>query len=167
MKLWFAKARISAALDAGKRPSAWLRRRVSNSEELRGFEQDLMALDRALRQPAPEPEVPASLHRSIMQAVQAADRPVRAGRQLLWLRWAPLPALAAIVLLAVWWGLHSPVRQSAPDTQSLAAATAALEMSGQLARAVPSAMVAPLSGELERLNRDLDNTAQFLLASLP
>ena len=167
MKLWFAKARISAALDAGERPSAGLRWRVSNSEELRGFEQDMMALDRALRQPAPKPEVPASLHRSIMQAVQAADRPVRAGRQLLWLRWAPVPALAAIVLLAVWWVLHSPVRQPAPDTQSLAAATAALEMSGQLARAVPSAMVAPLSGELERLNRDLDKTAQFLLASLP
>jgi hypothetical protein len=28
-------------------------------------------------------------------------------------------------------------------------------------------VVAPLSDELERLNRDLDNTAQFILASLP
>ena len=167
MKSWFGKVRISAALDAGKRPSPRLQWKVSNSAELRDFEQEMMALDRALRQPAPKPEVPASFHRSIMQAVQAADSPVRAGGHRTLLRWVPISALAAIILLAVWWAVPRPARQPAPDTQSLAAATTALEMSAQLAHAVPSAMVAPLSGELERLNRDLDNTAQFLLASLP
>ena len=252
MKFWFTKARISAALDTGKPPSSWLRRRTSKSEELRGFEQDMLALDRALRQSVPKPEVPASLHRSIMQAVQAASQPglvqqpgefatpnrmeeltacspspqpsplgrgrivarasangalqissadgargslsprERAGVRgktisdrlrltkyrafvfgtLGWrgpslLRWATVPALAAIALLGVWWALHTPVRPSAPDTPSLAAATSAFELSGQLARTVPAAVVAPLSGELERLNLDLANTAQFLLASLP
>jgi anti-sigma-K factor RskA len=169
MKFWFTKAKISATLDAGQRPSAWLRRRVSKSEEPRGFEQEMLALDQALRQSAPKPEVPASLHRSIMQAVRSADRPAPAGRQLPFLRWAPMPALAVMfmVVLAVWWVVHRPARQPAPDPRPLAAAATALEMSGQLARAVPSAVVAPLSGELERLNLDLANTTQFLLASLP
>jgi hypothetical protein len=36
-----------------------------------------------------------------------------------------------------------------------------------MAWAVPSAVISPLSNELEQLNRDLNNTAQFLLASLP
>jgi hypothetical protein len=36
-----------------------------------------------------------------------------------------------------------------------------------MARAVPSAVVAPLTDELQKLNQDLNNTAQFLLASLP
>ena len=40
-------------------------------------------------------------------------------------------------------------------------------MGDQMVRTMPSAVVAPLSDELERLNRDLDKTAKFLLASLP
>jgi hypothetical protein len=36
-----------------------------------------------------------------------------------------------------------------------------------MARAMPSAVVNPLADELKNINRDLDNTAQFLLASLP
>ena len=36
-----------------------------------------------------------------------------------------------------------------------------------MASAVPSTMLAPLADELKRLNQDLDNTAQYLLASLP
>jgi len=168
MRLWFAKVRISAALDAGKQPSAWLRRRVSGSEELRGFEQELTALDRALRRTAPETKAPASLHCSIMQAVGgAANGPAAARRERGIPHWAPVPVFALIVVLAAWWVLHSPVRQPAQDTQSLAAVTTALEMGGQMARTMPSAVVAPLSVELERLNLDLDNTAQFLLASLP
>jgi hypothetical protein len=36
-----------------------------------------------------------------------------------------------------------------------------------MTRAMSAAVVAPLSDELDRLNRDLDHTAQFLLANLP
>ena len=78
-----------------------------------------------------------------------------------------LPALAVVVLLAIWWVARGPVRPAVQDTQSLAAATTALDLGGEMARAVPSAVVSPLSNELERLNRDLNNTAQFVLASLP
>ena len=167
MKLWLTKARISAALDAGKKPSAWLRQRVSGSDELRGFEQEMTALDRALKQSVPRPETPPSLHRSIMQAVQATERPAATRPELTVLRWLPAPALAVFVLLAVWLAPRRPVPPLVQDMQSLSAATTALDIGGQMARAVPSAVVAPLSDELERLNRDLNNTAQFLLASLP
>jgi hypothetical protein len=168
MKLWFAKVRISAALDAGKQPSAWLRRRVSGSNELRGFEQEITALDHALRRTVPEPKAPTSLHCSIMRAVaRATKRSSAARRERGILHWAPAPVFALIVVFAAWWVLNSPMRQSAQNTQSLAAVTTALEIGGQMAQTVPSAMVAPLSVELERLNRDLDNTAQFLLASVP
>jgi hypothetical protein len=168
MRLWIAKVRISVALDAGKRPSARLRRQVSSSEELRSFEQELAALDRALRQTTPEPKAPASLHCSIMQAVaQAANDHATAPREPGVPHWAPVPVLALVLVLAAWWLLRSPVRQPAQDAQSLAAVTTALDMGGQMAQRAPSAMVAPLSDELERLNRDLDNTAQFLLASVP
>jgi len=168
MRLWFAKVRISAVLDTGKQPSARLRRRVSRSDELRRFEQELTALDRALRRTAPEPKAPASLHCSIMQAVgQAANGPTTAQPEPGILHWAPVPVFALIIVLAAWWVLPSPVRPSAQNTQSIAAVTSALELGGQMARTMPSAVVAPLSVELERLNRDLDNTAQFLLSSLP
>ena len=127
----------------------------------------MTALDRALKQTVPRPETPPSLHRSIMQAVRAANRPAPAPRELAVLRWLPVPALAVLVLLAVWWVARGPVKPPVHDTQSLAAATTALDLGGQMAQAVPSAVVTPLSNELERLNRDLNNTAQFLLASLP
>jgi hypothetical protein len=102
-----------------------------------------------------------------MQAVRAASRPAAAQREPAVPRWLTVPAFAVVVLLVAWWALHSPVRQPTQPTQSLAAATTALQMGDQMVRAMPSAVVAPLSDELERLTRDLDNTAQFLLASLP
>jgi hypothetical protein len=167
MKLWFIKTRISAALDNGQGPSDWWRRRVKASDELRGIEQEMTALHRALTQSVPIIETPAFLHDSIMQAIQAADRQAPAQRSPVLLRWAPVPALALVMLLAVWWALRSPLQPAHRDAQPLAAATAALEVSGEMARTVPSAVVAPLSEELERLNLDLNNTARFLLASLP
>ena len=102
-----------------------------------------------------------------MQAVREAERPEAAPAGLAFLRWVAAPVVAALALAAVWLALRGPVAPPAQGTQSLAAATTALEMSGQLAQTVPSAVVAPLSDELARLNRDLDNTAQFILASLP
>ena len=167
MKLWFTKIRISATLDAGRKPSAELRRSINGSDELQGFQQEMAELDRALKQTAPRPETPPSLHRSIMHAVRAADRPAPVRRELVVLRWLPVPALAVMVLLAIWWVARGPVQPPVQDTQSLAAATTALDLGGEMARAVPSAVISPLANELEQLNRDLTNTAQFLLASLP
>jgi hypothetical protein len=127
----------------------------------------MMALDRGLRQTAPRAQAPASLHRAIMQAVRAASGPAPARREPSLLRWLPAPAIGLVTLLAAWWALHSPVGPPAQSARSLAAATTALQMGDQMVRAMPSAVVAPLSDELERLTLDLDKTAQFLLASLP
>ena len=131
------------------------------------MEQELIALDHALKQDVPEAEAPAFLHSSIMAAVRRAERSAAEPRGLALLRWARVPAFVLVALLGLWWALRSPVQPAQPDTQSLAAATTALEVSGEMARAVPTAVVAPLSEELERLNLDLNNTARFLLASLP
>jgi hypothetical protein len=167
MKLWIARLRTSLALDADQPTSAWLRRWLSASAEVRGMEQEMMALDRALKETAPKTEAPASLHSSIMQAVRAANRPAAAPRPMAVLRWVPVPVFAVVLVLVALWVLQSPVRPPVQTAQPLAAATTALHLGDQVVRTIPSAVVAPLSDELQRLNRDLDKTAQFLLASLP
>ena len=167
MKTWFTKFKISMALDAGHNVSASLRRNRNSTEQLRGVEEEMTALDHALKQAPPRPQAPPGLHRSIMRSVRRVERPAAAPGGLAFLRWVVAPVVAALAFVAVWQTLRVPVVPPSQSTQSLGAATTALEMSGQLAQTVPSAVVAPLSDELARLNRDLDNTAQFILASLP
>jgi hypothetical protein len=168
MKAWFAKLKISAALDNGQGPAADETPKKSVSAERRGFEQDMAALDRALKQTVPKPDTPPSLHSSIMRAVRVAERPAaETGRELTLLRWLPASVVAVLVVMVAWYVARGPARLPMQDAQSLAVATTALEMGGQVAQAVPSAVVTPLSDELEKVNRDLNSTAQFLLASLP
>jgi hypothetical protein len=167
MKTWFTRVRNSVGLKASPKLSGSLRRTIDRSEQSGELEQRTTALDRALKEAAPKPQAPPSMHRSIMRAVRAAGRPAPVPRGLSFLKWLPAPALVALALSVVWHFQRGPVRPPAPDPQPLAAAATALEIGGQMAQAMPSAVVAPLAAELERLNRDLDNTAQFLLASLP
>ena len=167
MKSWITRFRISAALDADQQPSAGLRRWPGASADLRAIEQEMVDLDRALKETAPKAEAPVWLHGSIMQAVRAAQSPVTAERRPNLLRWLPAPALALMLLLATFLAMHRPARTPEQNAQSLAAATSALHFGNQMVQTMPSAMVAPLSDELIRLNRDLGKTAQFLLASLP
>ncbi len=167
MKSWFARFEISAALDRDPRPRGSPPPRIHGSDELRRFAGELAALDRDLKATAPKPGAPASLHRSIMRAVRAADHPREAARERVFLRWLIAPAAAVIALLVAWQAVRGPGQPSGPKPPPLAAAANALEMGGQLVQAVPSAVVAPLANELELLNQDLDNTARFLLASLP
>jgi hypothetical protein len=75
MKAWFAKMRISAALDSGRRPTARSQGKTTVSDELSGFEKEMAELDRALKQTVPKPHAPPSLHSSIMRAVRAVERP--------------------------------------------------------------------------------------------
>ncbi len=166
-----AKFRISNALDRGKALPASLARQVAASDELGRFAEGCAGLGRALKESAPPPAAPAWLHGSIMGAVRAAARPAPG---LAALRWAPAAGLGLALALAsavvVWTRSHSvkpPPGAPMAITQALGAPGTALELGGRVTRAVPSGMVAPLSDELERLNRDLDQTAQFLLANLP
>jgi hypothetical protein len=166
MKAWFAVLREVVALKVGLKPAGPLQGARSGSNQSADLEQDLEALDRALKETAPRPQAPPTLHRSIMQAVRATERPAPLPG-LSFLKWVPAPVLVVVALLVVWQAQRGPVRSPAPNPQSLAAATTALEIGGQMAQSMPGAVVAPLADELARLNRDLNNTAQFLLASLP
>lgn len=107
------------------------------------------------------------MHRLIMRAVARGERPSAAWHGPAWLRWLAVPAVAVVAFLLVWYCVGGPARPPTPERNSLAAAASALEISGRIAQAIPSAVVAPLSDELERLSCDLDNTAKYLLASLP
>ncbi len=172
MKSLIAKFRISAALDAGKTLSRSLRQKIAVSDELRRFESDTSALVSALKDAPPESEIPATIHRSIMDAVRNAERvPAPKGYGAA-RHWLPPPALASLLLLlAILWALLPSVKPRPPapggPEQALAAATTALEMGDEVARGAPAEVVAPLTDELARLQRDLDHTTQFVLASLP
>ena len=62
----------------------------------------------------------------------------------------------------------NPASQAGPaDSHAFAAASSALELGGSMVREAPAAVLSPLSDELQRLDRDLLKTGQFLLASLP
>ena len=163
--------RISAALDDRRALPNWLRKRLNCSDDLRHFEQGLRAMDQALRHAPVKPEVTASFHDSIMRAVRAAEMCAVPQHKHSILRWLPAPALVALTVLGVWYALHQPVpatvQTPVPNTQSLAATATALEMSDLVVRDIPSAVLRPLSEEWARVNLDMDNTAQFLLASLP
>ena len=168
MKAWFARMRISVATKTCLRPSASRRQTINSSEQPGDSEQEMAALDRALKETAPKIQIPPSLHSSIMRAVQAVERPgARARGELSFLRWLPVPVVVALALMVIWHSALGPVRLPAQHTEQLSAATTVLQVGGEMARAVPSAVVNPLADELKNINRDLDNTAQFLLASLP
>ncbi len=165
MNSWFAKFRISTALDAGKPLPKSLRRRIARSEELRQFAESMGALDGTLKDTRPESGGPPALHGSIMRALRGAERLAAPQRQPMMPRLLPVSAVGLLALAAACWALHGPV--TSPEPQPLDTAGQALEMANEVTRAMPSAMVAPMTKELEGLNRDLNNTAQFLLASLP
>ena len=167
MKLWFKKLCISTELDAGQGLGCSPGRSGASSEQLRRFGAEMKAVDDALRRSVPRAEAPLGLHHSIMRAVRQGERPATTPRGLAFLRWSVAPVVVALALAVVWPALRGSAPAPAQSAPSLAAAATALEMSSQLAQTVPSAVVAPLSDELERLNQDLTNTAQFILASLP
>ena len=171
MNSWLTKLRISAALDSRRALPDSLQTRIDRSEELRRFGQDLRALDQALRHAPAPPEVDAVFHSSIMRKVRAAKAAAAPQRKTNVLRWLPAPAFASLAVLFIWAASRqlppTPARTPVPDTRSLAAASNALEVGNLMARTAPSAALGPLSEEWDRVSRDLDNTAQFLLASLP
>lgn len=165
MKSWFAKFRISSALDAGQPLSKGIQRKIGASEELRHYATSQEALVGALRRAAPQPKTPPALHSAIMGAVRASEcsaavRPLRLGWQ--WI--APAGAAALFVIGTLWFHHReaSPTRMNGVPSVALA-----LEGGHDLAQTIPAAVTAPLSDELARLNADLGRTEQFLLANLP
>lgn len=158
MKSWFAQFKISAALDNGRPLPRWLRRRFSDSEELRRFARRVSELDSALRK-SPETQENYALHSSIMRAVRAGGI---APRQVNWLHWLPVPATAVVALCGIWWFSHP---QS--SNRALPSLTSALEAGEQITDTLPAQLVDPLKDEWQRVNLDVENTTRFLLASVP
>lgn len=163
MKSWLTKFRISNALDDANAAQKQVLPRGNYSEEIRQFEETARLLDRRLKSAQPAQTVPDGLHDSVMRAVRGASRDQERQSARTVLRWLPAPALALLIVGGVWWMLN----RSEPESQSLATAGAALERSHQLTQQAPAAVLAPLSQEMESLNRDIRNAVEFLVASVP
>ena len=164
MKTWLAKFRISSALDSGRPLPETLRQKIAADAELQRFVRRADALGRALKhQPPPGPP----LHDSIMRAVRASARrgqPRRAPVSFWLTASSSAAAVAAVAGVCVWLAFHRAAPSAGP---SLNGPALVLEMSEQIPNAMPLAMLAPLTNELARVDRDLQDTTQILLASFP
>jgi hypothetical protein len=170
MNNWFTKIRISAALDSGTQLSPGLRQRIAQSDELRKFEEQMLSLDGALKSAQSRNDPPPWLHGWIMRSVRKDAIPKQAPHWPVRVAWAS-GAVAVLALALLCWTIYSSRRpqlqRQEADSGSFEAASSALRLGNDMAQIAPMAMVAPLSNELDHLNKDLNKTADFLLASLP
>lgn len=169
MKKILAKFKISRALDAGEPVPAQLRRQANATSEVGDFLERAETVDRMLKRDRAQVAAPATLHNSIMRAVAQA-RQSQPDPQPFMARWLPtaLGATAVLLLLGVFLSVRLKQQgEQAAQAQSLSVATEALQKGNEFARAIPSKMIAPVSGELDRLNQDVGTTAKFVLASIP
>ena len=121
-----------------------------------------------LRESAQPAATPPGLHASIMSRVRKADRPsaVRAFPV------RPVLAMAAAAVLAVglWIGLRSrpgsAIRHPALDHGGVATLSMVDRDVKHLTRRAADLAANPFGGEVERLKRDLNSAAKFLLAQL-
>lgn len=130
-------------------------------------------LESALRDSAPGSEFPPQLHGSIMNAVHAAHRAESTevsgiGMLQRFIKsWLPVTGFAGLVLLGVLLSIHNHPVATVQNPQALAEMSRAYATTQEFVDALPSVAVGPLSDELDKVNRDLDRTAEFLLATLP
>ena len=171
MKSWLTKFRISSAIDERKPLPPTFARAVAQSAELRRFVENMAVLDEALKTARPTPVASASLHAGILRAIQSAEAADTDGWEQFQSRLIPASALGLVILIGVF-GVVRPYRSLetvslAPGSPTVAVVSTALETGGEIVRTVPSITVSPLSDELARLNRDVTNAQNYLLASLP
>jgi len=171
MKSWLTKFKISNALNERKPMPPAVAQAIARSVELRRFVENSNALDHALKVRLPKSGASAPVHASIMRAVRAAGHAPVAETQSLWPRWIPVSVPILLVLLGGFLAIEffqNPNNRIQPgNSHGLAAASSALELGGNLVREAPAIALAPLSEEMQRLDRDLVNTKEFLLACLP
>jgi hypothetical protein len=131
------------------------------SKFIRGLED----VDRALRHPPSAPPPDPALHDSIMRAVRAAARAEQPQRKPIF-AWV-VSAGVALSLAALAAGL---LLRPAATPKSVMAPNDLAEAPGaalDLGERMPGMFMAPLSNELVRVDHDLHNTTQVLLASFP
>jgi hypothetical protein len=178
MKMLIAKFKILAALDRGAALSAFWRRRVAATPELERFSESARQLDGLLRQPAGAGalEPPADLQACIMRAGRQERPSGRVSARARGLEgWAPALGwgLAAALFLGAGLGAWLVFRPTGSGPFPWAGARAAgplptvAPLVEQVARSGAAMLSQPMNRQLEELSRDLNETAQFLLASLP
>jgi hypothetical protein len=167
MKLW-TKFRISNALDK-EGVSDSLRRKFEASSETRDFSRQMTNVDHSLRVQPPAPNAPDTLHQSIMRAVRLSGEEKTEPRAtgIIWISSTAVAAAAICI-----WIIARPTPQSPPpiasqDAETLAAAQRAWDMSKEVSRTMPAAVVGPLSNELASVDQDVRDTTKFILATLP
>jgi hypothetical protein len=163
MKTWLTRFRFSNALGDANSSRKQMLPRGRQSEEARQFETTMRDLDRQLKAAQPARSMPSDLHDNIMRVVRGASREQEWQSALTIWRRLPAPALVLLVVGGVWWTLSRPQPQSEP----LRSAGAVLEQGRELTLQAPAAVLAPLSKEMESLNRDFRNAVEFLVASVP
>ena len=131
------------------------------------------ALESALRDSTPRSEFPPDLHGSIMNAVHAtqAERNSVSVSEIfqsfLKARWIPVTGFVGLVLLGVLLTIYNRQAPTIQNPQPFVEISNAFATSQELVDSLPSVAVGPLSEELDKVNRDLDRTAEFLIATLP
>jgi len=159
----FHRFRISNALDSKEPLSAGLQSKISNSPELQDFSQSAVEVDRSLRNEL-QSDSPPWLHASIMNAIKTDSHEVGQRNYLPALRRFALAACVLTIAFGVWFSLN---RLAPTQSISMAGVTDALDFRVEIKDTIPDVQVSSLSDELERLNHDLDNATQTLLAALP
>jgi anti-sigma factor RsiW len=163
MKTLFDKLKASLDLDRGGK----LQKPCKTAERLK---ESLRAMDHELRQSRTNTFVPTGLHTSIMRAVQKSRResePAPPG--LLWRRLAAT-ALVLAVGAGLFWSVNRPARNveaGSPIVETAPSFAAAFDRGHELTQAVPEAVLGPLAGEMELLNRDFQKAMSFLAANMP
>jgi hypothetical protein len=169
MKNWLIKFKISNALNERTPLPPAVRRAMARSEEVRHFAENSSTLGHALKSQLPEPATPAPLHTAIMRAVRAARIESETVNQPIWPHWIPASSMA-LLLLGFFLTLRfstNPAKTQTADLHPLDDASVALELGGNLVREAPSVAISPLSDEMQKLDHNLSDTGQFLLATLP
>jgi hypothetical protein len=171
MKNWLIQFKISNALNERAPLPPAVGRAMARSEGARQFAENSTALGHALKSQLPEPAVSAPLHTAIMRAVRAARVESSMERHAPWLRWVPVSSFALVILLGVFLAIQfsaNPGAKPRPaDLRPLADASDALELGGNLVSEAPAVAISPLSDEMQKINHNLSDTGQFLLATLP
>jgi hypothetical protein len=131
-------------------------------------------LETVLRGSPPRSEFPSELHDSIMNAVHTAQRAESTSASVIEMfqsflkpRWLPITGFAGLILLGVLLTIHHRTATTIQNPQPLSEISNAFATSQELVDSLPSVAVGPLSDELDKVNRDLDRTAKFLIATLP
>ncbi|MCX6905691.1 MAG: hypothetical protein NTW03_19860 [Verrucomicrobia bacterium] len=177
MKNLFLKFKISSSLNRGVSLSPFWRGQVSASPELQSFAQSALELDRKLRQPAgPDASaLPPTLHAGIMRAVRRSQ-PAAAGAAPAFsvlpavLRWGLATTMGLALAVGGWQAFFHRDATTTPAVTGVEAGLALPAIGPAMAQLATDGMAMlnrPMTRQGEDLSRDLRETAQFLLASLP